>query len=53
MGEIREEGLRRVAPALVEVEIETRKKHDLTYTDQFVTDAPPDDVRTLLTVILK
>jgi len=48
MGEAREGGLRRVAPALVEVEIETREKHELSLTDQFVTDIPLDDVRTLL-----
>jgi hypothetical protein len=30
MREIREKGFRRVAPALVEVEIETREKHDLS-----------------------
>ena len=48
MGEAREGGLCRVAPALVEVEIETREKHKLSLTDQFVTDIPRDDVRTLL-----
>jgi len=48
MGQIREKGLRRVALALVEVEIETRTKHDLASAIQSVMDESPDDVRTLL-----
>jgi len=37
-----------VAPALIEVEIETRESHDLSSTNQFVTNDSPDDVQTLL-----
>jgi hypothetical protein len=46
MGSVREEGLRRVASALLEVEIETRK-NNLIFFYQYLTRGLPDKDRTL------
>ena len=47
MGSVREEGLRRVAPALLEIEIETRKKQNLFQLSQSLMEDLPNNVRTL------
>jgi hypothetical protein len=46
-----ENGSRRVAPALGQVEIETKRNHDLSRLDHALMGAEPANVRTLLTVL--